>query len=210
MTGEPETEPDLPHELPIFPLGGALLLPRAHLPLNIFEPRYIHMINDALRTHRMIGMVQPQSGDELYKIGCAGKIVSFEETDDSRYLITLRGICRFKIKDEISSDTPYRQASISWCDYSNDLKKQDCPDLPKEEFFDLLKYYFEKNGLNVDWNLIKNTPDEKLISALTMICPFDVPEKQALLEAPCCMSRASLMTTILKISQHENNNKNNN
>ncbi len=210
MSGEPETQPDLPDELPIFPLGGALLLPRAHLPLNIFEPRYIRMIDDALRTHRMIGMVQPQSDEELYKIGCAGKIVSFEETDDNRYLITLRGICRFKIKDEISSDVPYRRASISWCDYSNDLRNQDCPNLPKEEFFDLLKYYFEKHGLNVDWNLIKNTPDEKLISALTMICPFDVREKQALLEAPCCMSRASLMTTILKISQHENNNKNNN
>jgi uncharacterized protein len=210
MSGESETQPDLPDELPIFPLGGALLLPRAHLPLNIFEPRYIRMIDDALRTHRMIGMVQPQSDEELYKIGCAGKIVSFEETDDNRYLITLRGICRFKIKDEIPSDVPYRQASISWCDYSNDLKKQDCPDLPKEEFFSLLKYYFEKHGLNVDWNLIKNTPDEKLISALTMICPFDVREKQALLEAPCCMSRASLMTTILKISQHENSNENNN
>lgn len=195
---------ELPHELPIFPLGGALLLPRAHLPLNIFEPRYIQMINDSLRGHRMIGMVQPQNGKDLYSIGCAGRIVSFEEIDDGRFLITLMGVSRFKIENEIAESTPYRKATVSWDDYKTDFQAQNCPGIKKEEFLSLLKCYFENHGLSADWDLIKNTPDEKLISALSMICPFDNREKQALLESPCCESRATLMTTLLEMAKHEN------
>tara|TARA_B100002019_G_C21202330_1_gene564721 strand:+ start:227 stop:850 length:624 start_codon:yes stop_codon:yes gene_type:complete len=201
------SEIELPDELPIFPLSGALLLPRALLPLNIFEQRYIQMIDDALREQRIIGMVQPQNTDGLYSTGCAGRIISFEETEGGRYLISLKGISRFKIINELDGHTPYRRAEVSWNEYTSDMQKQDCPGFKKEKFLTLLEKYFDFHGLSADWELIKNTPDEKLISALSMICPFDNREKQALLEASCCESRADLMTTLLEMAQHENNIK---
>lgn len=204
---------NLPDELPVFPLGGVLLLPRGHLPLNIFEPRYLAMVDHALRTDRLIGVVQPQAvidnaqaegnTQNLASMGCAGRITSFEETEDGRYVIALTGICRFTIADEIAPMKGFRRVRPSWETFGCDLEPPMCLDLERKRLNDLLARFFDQHGLTVDWNAIAGAADEKLITALAMVCPFTPSEKQALLKASNCKARAELFMTLLEMAVHE-------
>ena len=200
MTTKPrQTFDDLPEELPIFPLSGVLLLPRGQLPLNIFEPRYIAMVDEAIKSHRLIGMVQARDDGTLYTVGCAGRITSYNETADGRYEIVLTGICRFKIKDELDQRNGYRRALTRWNEYKSDMEPMGCLDMDRGKLRGLLKNYFEQQGLTCSWEAVDKAADEKLITSLAMICPFDAKEKQALLEAPCCKERARLFMTLLEM-----------
>lgn len=200
----------LPQEIPVFPLPGVLLLPRGQLPLNIFEPRYLAMTEDALRTHRMIGVVQPRenglgtpSGSaSLFLTGCAGKITSFEETEDGRYLITLTGISRFHMAGELPLHNGYRRARVDWSAFGEDLQSHDCLGIDRNHLKDLLRNYFNMEGLSCSWDSIDSASDDKLITALSMICPLDPGEKQALLEAACCRTRARMFMTMLEMAVH--------
>lgn len=189
----------LPDILPIFPLGGVLLLPRGQLPLNIFEPRYLAMVDDSIRTHRLIGMVQTKEDGSLYNVGCAGRITSYNETGDGRFEIVLTGVCRFKINDEEPQQSGYRRADVAWSEYRNDLEPMGCLDMDRSKLRALLKSYFEQQGLTCSWDAVDKAADEKLITSLAMICPFDAKEKQALLEAGCCKERAKLFMTLLEM-----------
>lgn len=198
----------LPAALPVFPLPGVLLLPSGNLPLNIFEPRYLKMVEDVLASHRLIGMIQPREGAEktpgLYDIGCAGKITEFSETSDGRYLITLTGICRFRIAGELNTATPYRQVQTDWSAFQKDIENVACLDIDRAKLLELLRCYFTDQGLDCDWDAIQDAPDGKLITCLSMICPFEPKEKQALLEAPCCKTRARTFMTMLEMATHDN------
>lgn len=193
--------PILPPELPIFPLPGALLLPGGILPLNIFEPRYLAMVDAALATpHRLIGMIQPRANqdDTLYPIGCAGRITSFSETGDDRYLITLLGISRFKIGAELEPTADgYRRIAADWSEFSGDLDNCCLPVLDRGRLMPGLQNYFERQGLSADWSVIADTPDDRLITCLSMICPFAPEEKQALLEARSPNERARVLETLI-------------
>jgi Lon protease-like protein len=194
---------DLPAVLPVFPLTGVLLLPRGRLPLNIFEPRYLAMIDDALKGDRLIGMVQPRGSGEpppLFDTGCAGRIVSYDETDDGRYLIVLSGICRFTIADEFPVERGYRRVQANWSRFKADLDEEECPNLDRAKLVALLQTYFQRQGLSANWEAIESTPDERLVTSLAMICPFEACEKQALLEAPDLAERAEIMIKILAMS----------
>jgi len=205
----PET---LPSQIPLFPLSGVLLLPRGVLPLNIFEQRYKAMVEDALRTpDRLIGMIQPRiareglSGDTdpLYETGCAGRMTGFEETDDGRYLITLKGISRFRVKKENGLQRGYRRADVDWSPFTKDFKTTDCLDIDRNALKKLLSEYFTQQDLQCDWARIDGTPDERLMTCLAMVCPFDPGEKQALLETVCCRERAQKFMSMLKMALHQ-------
>ena len=190
---------DLPETLPVFPLAGVLLLPRAHLPLNIFEPRYLNMVRDTLeRRDKLIGMIQPsdsQSGlyePPLFKVGCAGRIVESNETPDGRILINLVGLCRFKVAAEIEGVKGYRRVRPDWQPYGHDLKGDD-DGVDRPRLVAALKRYFRLNAIEADWEALDRTPSERLVSSIAMICPFDPSEKQALLEAPTLTARAETM-----------------
>lgn len=199
---------DLPESIPVFPLMGVLLLPNGQLPLNIFEQRYLDMVDAALSSHRLIGMIQPGNptpqgtieNASLTKVGCAGKIVDFSETSDGRYLITLSGVCRFKVNEELSAMTSYRQVKPDWYTYKKDLESQGSIDLDRDRLNELLSNYFDKEGLDCDWSMVEKAADEKLITCLSMICPFEPQEKQALLEASCCNKRSELFMTMLEMA----------
>ena len=199
---------DLPVILPVFPLSGALLLPRGRLPLNIFEPRYIAMIDDALGplpiTGRMIGMIQPQTegGENLYKVGCAGRIVAFSETEDNRYLITLEGTCRFAIGDELAMVHGYRRVAPLWDAYKNDLaaNEEAPPFFDREKLVVALRPYFKLHGIMANWGTIDELSPEKLVIAVATACPFSVSEKQALLEAHDINDRFKLLLTLLDMA----------
>ena len=197
---------DLPQIIPLFPLDGALLLPHAALPLNIFEPRYIDMVDDAMAGERIIGMVQTRAGSDperpvLQPVGCAGKITAFSETSDGRYLITLTGLSRFAMRQELPSPTPYRQAQVDFLTYHADL----LPVTDEDEGFDrlrllhALKNYLERRSLDVDWETAKAAPAEALVNSLAMALPFDPPEKQALLEAPALAERRETLVALMEI-----------
>ena len=192
--------------IPIFPLAGVLLLPRGVLPLNIFEPRYLAMVNDALAGDRMIGMIQPREprsraeAPEVYRIGCAGRISSFEETADGRYLIALTGVSRFAVDDELTTTRGYRRVQVDWSDFTDDLAEAAPITLNRDRFIQALVCFFQQNGLQANWDAVRETPDERLITSLAMICPFEPSEKQALLEAPTLAERAALMVTLLEMS----------
>ncbi len=197
-----------PEVIPVFPLPGALLLPRGRLPLNIFEPRYLAMIDDALKTeHRLIGMIQPKCcdtskvGKELYDVGCAGRIVTFSETDDGRYIIALTGISRFQIESEIEGFQPYRRVSAHWDTFEMDAKKpqQDDPDFNKDEFLELVNAYFRAKSLDTDWEALGQADEETIVNALSMMCPFATGEKQALLEAEDLQARRETLAALLRI-----------
>lgn len=190
---------DLPAELPIFPLGGVLLLPRGQLPLNIFEPRYLAMVDDAISSHRLIGMVQTKEDGSIYKIGCAGRVTSYNETADGRIEIVLTGVCRFRIDEELGQKSGYRRARTDWSAYKSDMQKMGCLDMDRGKLKKLLKNYFEQQGLTCSWDAVDNASDDKLMTSLAMICPFEAKEKQALLEAPCCKERAQLFMTLLEM-----------
>lgn len=198
---------DLPDTIPVFPLPGALLLPRARLPLQIFEPRYLAMLDDTLKTdHRLIGMVQPRavpSGAEkrLQGIGCAGRVTSFSETGDGRYMITLSGVSRFRILREIPGFPAYRKAQVSWAGFERDLGPTETdPGLDRRLLLDLLRRFFEARHLSTDWDSIKEAEDELLINSLSMLCPFDPEDKQALLEAPSLQTRRETLTTLIEFA----------
>ncbi|WP_375551264.1 LON peptidase substrate-binding domain-containing protein [Rhodophyticola porphyridii] len=198
---------DLPQTIPLFPLPGALLLPRSRLPLHIFEPRYLAMLDDALKTsHRLIGMVQPRevpgkSDKRLHAIGCAGRVTQFSETEDGRYMITLSGISRYRMTREVSGFSPYLKADISWEGFEADLggvEKDRSFDRPR--FLDLLSRYFEALSLSTDWDSLKDAEDELLINSLSMLCPFEPEEKQALLEAPSLGTRRETLVTLIEFA----------
>jgi len=194
----------LPDALPIFPLEGVLLLPGGTLPLNIFEPRYLAMTEAALASSRMIGMIQPLEGKShtgpVHKIGCAGKITEFSETDDGRYLITLTGISRYEIKEELDSISGYRQIKPAWDGFKNDLDLETCLGLDRERLRKLLRHYFEKEGMECSWKAIEDTHDNKLITCLAMACPLSGTDKQQLLEAKCCKTRANMFFKMLEVA----------
>ncbi|MCC7305628.1 MAG: LON peptidase substrate-binding domain-containing protein [Alphaproteobacteria bacterium] len=193
---------DLPETLPVFPLPGVLLLPAGHLPLNIFEPRYLKMVQDVLGGNRLIGMIQPKHPDkpEIYDTGCAGKITEFTETSDGRYLITLTGICRFHVVQELKTVLPYRQVKAGWQPFRSDLDTVGCLNLDRKKLHTLLQSYFKTEGLDCEWERIEKATDGRLITCLSMVCPFDAKEKQALLEAPDCKSRADMFMTMLEMA----------
>lgn len=209
MTGHQAqtTNGDLPASIPLFPLAGALLLPRTTLPLNIFEPRYLKMVDDALAADRLIGMIQPRqprggaTGPEFYPTGCAGRITAFSETGDSRYLITLTGICRFHLDRELEMVTPYRRAAVSWSPFAKDLMPDahaDTVDRPR--LLSALRHYLDRNDLEADWKSIEAAPTEGLVNALASIAPVDTAEKQALLEAPGITERADVLVALIELA----------
>ena len=198
---------DLPQVIPVFPLDGALLLPGGELPLQIFEPRYLNMIDDAMAGDRIVGMIQTRGGDRsrpsLAAVGCAGRITSFNETSDGRYLITLTGVCRFDAGEELNLRTPYRQLRARYDRYDRDLGGRDeeteTSDQVRSRFAQALKRYLNRRELDIDWDTAIQAPLEPLVNSLAMGLPFDPAEKQALLEAPDLSGRFEALTTLLEI-----------
>ncbi|WGM32678.1 LON peptidase substrate-binding domain-containing protein [Brevundimonas sp. NIBR11] len=195
---------DLPQVIPVFPLPGAILLPRGQLPLNIFEPRYLNMIDDAMAGERMIGMIQPSGGTaqlpSLSAVGCAGRITSFAETSDGRYLITLTGIARFRITTELPSQTPYRQVRAAFTPFESDLSApHEGEAFDRPAFLAALKQYLERRQLEIDWETAEAAPQEALINSLSMALPFEPAEKQALLESPALDDRVDVLTALMRI-----------
>ncbi|MEO1553470.1 MAG: LON peptidase substrate-binding domain-containing protein [Pseudomonadota bacterium] len=193
---------DLPETIPVFPLSGVLLFPRWSLPLNIFEPRYLNMIDDAMAGSRLIGMIQSQNDDPahptLAATGCAGRITSYSETDDGRYLISLTGICRFGVDVELPMEAPYRRVRADWQSFAHDLVTPPESSLPERLMvINSLKRYTQINSMEVDWEAVKHAPMETLINALCAGCPFGTQEKQALLEAASVAERAQTLITLL-------------
>ena len=197
---------DLPQVIAVFPLDGALLLPHAQLPLQVFEPRYVAMVDDVMAADRIIGMVQTRPGGDperpgLQPIGCAGKITTFSETNDGRYLITLTGLSRFRIREELTIQTPYRQTRVDFMPFETDLE----PPHGEDDGFDrmkllaALKGYLERRSLDVDWETAKAAPAEALVNSLAMALPFDPAEKQALLEAPRLNERREALVALMEI-----------
>ncbi|MDM7932431.1 LON peptidase substrate-binding domain-containing protein [Tabrizicola sp.] len=207
---------DLPDIIPVFPLPGALMLPRARLPLHIFEPRYLAMIEDCLKTrHRLIGMIQPRETPQserrgsgsgatekrLQAIGCAGRITGFSETEDGRYMITLSGASRFRVKEEVQGFTPYRRCLVDWGPFARDLgPTEDDPGFRRQEFMTLLGRYFSHMNLSTDWESLKEAEAELLINSLSMLCPFSPEDKQALLEAPTLDTRRETLVTLIEFA----------
>ena len=196
---------NLPNQIPIFPLSNFIIFPKTTVPLNIFEPRYIQMIDDSMKSHRMIGMVQPKKigntkKPDLYNIGCIGKITSFNETDDGRYLIVINGISRYKIIEEIFTNKLYRQCNVSYKEFENDIKKKEeeikFSDL--ELVFKNLKSIFEKQGYMIDWKNLEKQSLDQTINTLSMASPFSLEEKQILLESKDLTSRKENLENILK------------
>jgi Lon protease-like protein len=200
---------DLPVEFPVFPLTGALLLPRGKLPLNIFEPRYLAMTEDALAAGRMFAMIQPdasrpplQGGPALFSVGCLGRLTSFSETDDGRYLITLAGLIRFAVAEELPMRRGYRRVRAHFSEFRRDLDTP--PDPPqigvaRDVVMTALRSYFAHSGFDANWDAIGRMPDDNLVTTLCMVCPFEPAEKQALLEAPTDSDRAAILLTLLKM-----------
>ncbi|ATC23129.1 peptidase S16 [Caulobacter vibrioides] len=202
---------DLPLVIPVFPLDGALLLPGGQLPLNIFEPRYLNMLDDAMSGERMIGMIQtrPSPGGKgdpqrpaLAPVGCAGRVTSFAETSDGRYLITLTGVCRFRTGEELPVRTPYRQVRADFAPYQADLREDAAGTRTASEIDRLmiaLRRYLDHRGLAIDWSDAEAAPSDALINSLAMALPFDPMEKQALLEAETIFERKATLTALLEI-----------
>ncbi len=200
---------DLPNVIPVFPLPGAILLPRSRLPLHVFEPRYLAMLDDTMKTsHRLIGMVQPgrgsgDDGERLHFVGCAGRLSAFSETEDGRYMITLGGISRFRLVREEGGFTPYHRFTVSWEGFARDLGAvEKDADLDREAFLDLLSRFFHDRSLKTDWDSIRDAEDEFLINSLSMLCPFDPEDKQALLEAPTLGDRRRMLEALIEYELH--------
>ncbi|HEY1961912.1 MAG TPA: LON peptidase substrate-binding domain-containing protein [Rhizomicrobium sp.] len=197
---------DLPKTVAVFPLTGALLLPRGALPLNVFEPRYLAMVDDALESTRLIGMIQPTEPEDqtlkpaLSQVGCLGRITAFQESEDHRYQITLTGVCRFRVAEELTADTPYRQVTPDYSRFAGDLLLDEASDLPRERLMSALKNYLARRDLKADWHSVMNAPPEHLVNALAMLCPFEPAEKQALLEAPGWNERVATLVALLEMS----------
>ena len=208
----------LPEVLPIFPLTGVLLLPRGRLPLNIFEPRYLAMVRDALGGERLIGMVQPSDPQDdnrgprgarsgpgganppVYPIGCAGRVTQFSEADDGRFMITLTGVSRFRIAEELPLLSGYRRIVPDWRLFEHDRDMPEVPEFDRARLIRGLQSYFAQRQLSADWSAVEKAPSEHLITSLAMACPFAPSEKQALLEAPDLGERARLLTTLVEMA----------
>jgi Lon protease-like protein len=198
---------DLPQLIPVFPLDGAMLLPGGDLPLQIFEPRYLNMIDDVMAGDRIIGMIQSRPGGDrerpkLAEVGCAGRVTSYAETSDGRYLITLTGVCRFDAGDELFAHTPYRQLRARYDRFEADLKDQSeaqAPQAARARFARALKRYLNRRELDIDWETAHSAPLEALVTSLAMGLPFEPAEKQALLEAPTLSGRFETLSTLLEI-----------
>jgi Lon protease-like protein len=200
---------DLPQVIPLFPLDGALLLPHASRPFNIFEPRYLNMLDDVMAAERVLGMVQTVPGGtterpKLARVGCAGRVSSFGETPDGRYLITLTGLCRFRLLDELSAPTPYRQARVDFPAYAGDLKPLPADaGADRDRLMDALTPYLDHRGLRVDWGPLSDAPIAQLVNSLAMALPFDHAEQQALLEAKDLDARRQTLIALLEIDGAE-------
>lgn len=202
--GGPE---ELPAVVPVFPLAGALLLPRGQLPLNIFEPRYLAMLDAAIGSHRLIGMIQPaldKSGEEakpaLCEVGCVGRITSFQESGDGRYLLTLTGIARFRVVQELTTLTPYRQCRVDLSAFEDDFvprKGEDAVD--RKKLLSTFRDYLDANNMEADWESVNAAPNEALVNALSMMAPYGPREKQALLEAESLFSRAEMLVALTEM-----------
>ena len=197
---------ELPDTIPIFPLPGALLLPRARLPLHIFEPRYLAMVDDVLKSPaRLVGMIQPFEGaggaDRLHSIGCAGRLSAFSETEDGRYMVTLSGVSRFRVLREVEGFAPYRRCEVSWAGFERDrgpVEKD--PGLDRTPFLELLNRFFQSQGLSTDWDAVRDAEDELLINSISMLCPFPPEDRQARLEAPTLPTRRETLVTLIEFS----------
>jgi hypothetical protein len=194
----------LPAIVPVFPLAQAILLPRGRLPLNVFEPRYLEMTEDALRTHRHIGMIQPSGTGAvpaLHAVGCLGRLTAWEETGDGRFHITLLGVIRFRIADETASGKMYRTVRADYEPFARDLTPDSHePDIDRHALFARLKKFLAGQKLEADWEAIAKTPGEALINSLSMICPFGAAEKQALVEARTLDERASMLMALIEMA----------
>jgi Lon protease-like protein len=201
---------DMPDSVPLFPLPNALLLPGSQLPLNVFEPRYLAMIEDTLQTpERIIGMVQPlNEKGTLFNVGCAGRITYFQESGDGRYMIALSGICRFTLQAEQLTDRGYRRATVDWSRFADDLKSSDEVIPERDKLITVMKRYFDVMNFDADWTQIGQSGSEQIMNTLASVCPFDVAEKQALLEAHGLAKRAELLIAIMEMALHEEDNGN--
>jgi uncharacterized protein len=199
---------ELPTVIPVFPLAGALLLPRGQMPLNIFEPRYLAMVDDALaERHRLIGMIQPDAAHpgpeakpQLYRVGCVGRITQIAESGDGRYLLELTGISRFRVEHELTVLTAYRQCQVAYTPYAGDFvarKGEDAVD--RKALLGALAAFLKANDLKADWGGIEDAPNEALVNALAMMSPYGSAEKQALLEAPDLKTRAEILVAVTEI-----------
>ena len=208
MPGSYRRADDLPLVIPVFPLDGALLLPGGQLPLNIFEPRYLNMFDDAMAGERIIGMVQTRPGGDVERpnlapVGCAGRVTSFAETSDGRYLVTLTGVCRFRVGDELPARSPYRQVRADFSVFEDDLREA-TPHAAASvgdasPLLDALRRYLDHRGLAIDWSSAEAAPSDALINSLAMALPFEPVEKQALLEAPTLADRRETLVALLEI-----------
>ncbi len=206
---------ELPRTIPLFPLNKVLLLPRAKLPLNLFENRYLHMLDFALANQKIIGMIQPKEkiqknsdirNPTLYEIGCAGRITAFSETNDNRYEIILRGVSRFRVKKERSIKNGFRSAEVIWEDFNHDFDiYNSISDYKRKQFVSLLKAFLIKISISADWEMVETTNDEDLINMICMCCPFDVNEKQALLEAKSLENRLEILSSLMEMGLNVNN-----
>ena len=198
---------DLPKELIVFPLPGALLLPHGRLPLNIFEVRYLNMVEDALAERRTFGMVQTRAPHAnlvphdaaLFNIGCAGRVISFAETGDGRIVLTLEGMCRFRILREAEGRRGYRRMTVDYAPFRADMDDDDWK-LDRESFFGVLRQYLDLRALKIDWDAVKGAPDKPLIAMLGMMCPFDLEEKQALIEAVDAQAMTDILQSLMSMS----------
>lgn len=206
---------DFPNKIPIFPLSGVLLLPKSRLPLNIFEPRYLKMVEDVLATeHRFIGIIQPKTNNKkekststsLSNVGCAGRIISFTETEDNRYLITLSGVSRFNYIKSVDSFKPYIKSEVGWNSFINDDKIETLGSgFNKDKFLSIISEYFKLTNLQTDWDSLKKADDELLVNSLSILCPFENDEKQALLEARSIEERVNILTALMEMSIRADN-----
>jgi uncharacterized protein len=197
---------ELPDVLPVFPLGGALLLPRAELPLNIFEDRYLQMFDEAVSTHRMIGMIQPEAeGEEnkpaLLRVGCAGRITSYSETNDNRLLVGLTGICRFEVVKEKKVKSPWRQCTVSYDGFAADLVTDNqARTVNRSALVTAFRQYLEANNMTANWEEVEKVSTENLVNTLSQMAPYPAAEKQALLEAPDLKTRADMLIALTELA----------
>lgn len=202
---------DLPHEIALFPLSGSLLLPCGRLPLNIFEPRYLMMVEDALAEGRFIGMIQPrQTGQEtvgdddpIYQTGCVGRITAFAETDDGRVLLTLTGLARFRIEAELAMKNGYRRARVHYDDFGHDLDHQPVDGFVRQPFIDALQAYFAVNEIKGSWEALEKADEATLIISVAMSVPFSPEEKQAILECSTLLELGELLCSLMTMAVHE-------
>jgi len=211
---------DLPATLPLFPLSGVLLLPRAQIPLNLFEQRYLDMFDASLRENRLIGMIQPDGVEAaaglsdpsakpaLYKVGCAGRITSFNELSGNRVFITLTGVARFRIIEELDTTTKFRQCTVDFKEFEGDLVPGEGKGkISRERLMSVLKQYLETHDMHADWDAINNADDESIVNSLSVISPFGAPEKQALLEAKSLEDRNQMLIALTEIALAQNDSE---